>query len=75
MVGGRFGIADIALASPVRLLDLAGDPLDAKRWPRFDAHYQRVVARPSAQSIVAKDLATTEVWRTTGNAPASPQSG
>lgn len=75
MVDGRFGIADISVASPVRLLDLAGDPLDASRWPRFDAHYQRIMARPSARSIVAKDLATTEAWRTTGNAPPTPEEG
>ena len=69
MVGGQFGIADIALASSVRLMDLASDPLDASRWPRFDAYYQRVINRPAARSIVELDLATTEVWRTTGNAP------
>lgn len=75
IVAEGFGIADIALAAPVRLLDLAGDPLDADRWPRFEAYYQRTMARPSARSIVAKDLATTEVWRTTGNAPPSPEDG
>ena len=68
---GDFGIADIALFSPVRLLDLAGAPLDAKRWPRFEAWYRRVAARPAAQSIVAAELAATEVFRTTGNAPPS----
>jgi glutathione S-transferase len=67
--GDAFGIADVALFSPVRLLDLAGAPLDAARWPRFAAWYRRVAARPSAQSIVAAELAATEVFRTTGNAP------
>ncbi len=69
MVDGRFGIADIALASAVRLMDLASDPLDATRWPRFAAYYRRVIGRPAAKSIEELDLATTEVWRTTGNAP------
>ncbi|MGI9327376.1 MAG: glutathione S-transferase family protein [Pseudomonadales bacterium] len=69
IVGDAFSIADIALASPVKLLDLAGAPLDATRWPRFERYYRRTIARPSARSIEAEDLATTEVWRTTGNAP------
>jgi glutathione S-transferase len=66
---GNFGIADVSLYSPVRLLDLAGAPLDAGRWPRFAAWYQRVAARPSARSIDAAERAATEVFRTTGNAP------
>ena len=71
VVADQFGIADIALAAPVRLMDLADDPLDAQRWPKFSAYYQRTINRPSAQSIVAKDLATTDVWRRTGQAPPS----
>ena len=69
IVNDQFGIADIALAAAVRLMDLAGDPLDATRWPRFAAYYRRTISRPSAQSIDKIDIATTEVWRTTGNAP------
>jgi glutathione S-transferase len=69
LLGEAFSIADIALLSPVRLLDLAGAPLEAKRWPRVAAWYRRAIARPSAQSIVAAELAATEVFRTTGNAP------
>lgn len=69
IVDGQFGIADISLAAPVRLLDLAGAPLDAQRWPRFAAYYRRIISRPSAQSIYAAELSATEVFRTTGNAP------
>lgn len=69
VLGDAFGIADLSLYSPARLLDLAGAPLDAQRWPRFAAWYRRVAARPSARSIVAAELAATEVFRTTGNAP------
>lgn len=68
-LGEAFGIADIALLSPVRLLDLAGAPLDAQRWPKFEAWYRRAIARPSALSIVGAEVAATEVFRTTGNAP------
>ena len=69
IVDDVFGIADIALASPVKLLDLAGAPLDASRWPRFEGYYRRTIGRPSARSIEAEDLIATEAWRTTGNAP------
>jgi glutathione S-transferase len=69
LLGDAFSIADIALLSPVRLLDLAGAPLAASRWPKFDAWYRRAIARPSARSIVAAELAATQVFRTTGNAP------
>ncbi len=67
--GDQFSLADIALASPVRLLDLAGAPLDAAGWPNFERYYRRIYARPSAQSIVAEEQAATEVWRTTGSGP------
>ena len=70
IVNDHFSIADIALAAAVRLLDLAGDPLDAQRWPRFAAYYQRTISRPSARSIAEIDIATTEVWRTHGQRPA-----
>jgi glutathione S-transferase len=69
IVNNQFGIADISLASAVRLLDLAGAPLNADRWPRFDEYYQRVITRPSAKSIVDEELSATEVFRTTGDAP------
>jgi glutathione S-transferase len=69
LLGDAFGIADISLLSPVRLLDLAGAPLDATRWPKFEAWYRRSLDRPSARSIAAAELAATEVFRTTGNAP------
>jgi glutathione S-transferase len=73
MIDGQFGITDISLAAPVRLLDLAGAPLDAARWPRFEAYYRRTIERASAQSIYEEEISATEVFRTTGNAPPSPQ--
>lgn len=70
LIDRKFGITDISLAAPVRLLDLAGAPLEAERWPRFEAYYRRTIERPSAQSIYTEELSATEVFRTTGNAPA-----
>lgn len=73
IVNDHFGIADISLASAVRLLDLAGAPLNADRWPRFHDYYRRVITRPSAKSIVDEELFATEVFRTTGDAPQHQQ--
>lgn len=69
IVNNEFSIADISLASAVRLLDLAGAPLNADCWPRFDDYYQRVITRGSAKSIVDEETSATEVFRTTGDAP------
>jgi hypothetical protein len=44
--------------------------LDAERWPLFEAYYRRTIERPSARSIYEEELAATEAFRTTGNAPA-----
>lgn len=70
IIGGRFGIADIALAAPVRLLDLCDAPLETGRWPRFEAYYRRIISRPSARGLAAAERAATEVFRRTGNPPA-----
>ena len=59
----------MSLASPVRLLDLAGAPLDAERWPRFAGYYRKIIERPSAVSLYEEEQYATEVFRTTGNAP------
>ncbi|MCZ6710121.1 MAG: glutathione S-transferase family protein, partial [Gammaproteobacteria bacterium] len=69
LIDGTFGITDISLAAPVRLLDLAGAPLDAERWPRFEAYYRRTIERLSARSIYDEELYATETFRTTGDAP------
>ena len=69
LIKGQFGITDISLAAPVRLLDLAGAPLNAERWPRFEAYYRRTINRPSAQSIYEEELSADEVFLTTGDAP------
>lgn len=69
IVDNQFGIADISLASAVRLLDLAGAPLDSTRWPRFTEYYKRIINRPSAKSIADEEHHATEIFRTTGDAP------
>ena len=58
IVGGRFGIADISLASPVVNLQHAGFDIDAARWPKLSAYVERVLARPSYKTIVEEERAS-----------------
>ncbi len=56
-IDGRFSIADIAIASPFRNLILAGESLDAGRWPKLAAFLDRVLSRPSFKATTADEEA------------------
>ena len=56
MVGSHFSVADIAMTSPFVNFAIAGERLDAKRWPRFAAYLERIHARPSYKPIVEGDF-------------------
>ncbi len=56
MVGGEFSIADIAITSPFVNFMLAGEKVDANRWPEFASYVQRVHALPCYAPIVKADL-------------------
>jgi len=55
LVGGSFGIADIALATQFVNARLAGYRPDAARWPRLVDHIGRVHARPSFADCIADE--------------------
>jgi glutathione S-transferase len=57
LVGGRFSVADIAIASPFVNLALAGGRLDAARWPRLAAYLGRIHARPSFKACLEREQA------------------
>jgi glutathione S-transferase len=57
LVGGRFSIADIAVASPFVNLAHAGVKLDAKRWPKLAAYLDRIHSRPSFKGLIEEDRA------------------
>ena len=57
IVGGGFGIADIALASPFVNLAHAGERVDSGRWPQLAAYVERVLARPSFKSLIDEEKA------------------
>jgi glutathione S-transferase len=52
LVGGAFGIADIAVASQLVNLRFAGGDVDAGRWPALAAYTDRVLARPSFAACI-----------------------
>jgi glutathione S-transferase len=56
-VGGRFSIADIAIATMVQQLRHAGETIDAARWPRLAAWSERVLGRPSFKSCLVDERA------------------
>lgn len=56
MVGGAFSIADIALTTPFVNFAIAGENVDADRWPRIAAYVERIHSLPCYAPIVAGDL-------------------
>jgi len=55
MVGGAFSVADIAIASPFVNFQLAGEKVDASRWPEVAAYVERVHGLPCYAPIVEGD--------------------
>ena len=57
IVGGRFSIADVALATPFVNFMHAGEKVDAKRWPKLAAYVERIHARPSFKACIEEEKA------------------
>jgi glutathione S-transferase len=55
-VGGRFGIADLAIAAQLRGLVHAGEEVSSQRWPKLRAWLDRAAARPSVQATLAAEV-------------------
>ena len=58
IVGDRFSIADIAIASPFVNLRHGDEWVDATKWPRLCAYLERVLARPSYAALVEEERAS-----------------
>jgi glutathione S-transferase len=56
MVGGAFSIADIALTTPFVNFAIAGEKIDAQRWPEMSAYVERIHALPCCAPIVEGDM-------------------
>jgi glutathione S-transferase len=61
IVGGRFSIADIGIASPFVNFHHCGENVDAGRWPTLAAYLQRVLGRPSFKSLIEEEQAAYSV--------------
>lgn len=57
IVDGRFGIADIAIASPFVNFAHGGESVDAARWPRLAAYIDRTFSRPSFKKLIEEEEA------------------
>jgi glutathione S-transferase len=55
IVCGRFSIADIALFSPLASLPLAGEAIDAKRFPRVAGYFARLAERSAFRRILGEE--------------------
>jgi glutathione S-transferase len=51
-VGERLTMADLAFTTQLINMEHGGERLDAERWPRLAAHYERITARGSVQEVV-----------------------
>jgi glutathione S-transferase len=52
---GAFGMADLALVSPLINAGYAGYDIDAARWPKFAAFAQRVRSHPDVKYILDEE--------------------
>jgi len=57
IVGGRFSVADIAIAAVMVGLEYAEVGVDARRWPQLAAYLRRVWARPSFATLLEEEKA------------------
>lgn len=55
IVGDRFTVADIAIATHFINLNLGGEQVDAARWPKSAAYIQRIIQRPTVAPLVEKE--------------------
>jgi glutathione S-transferase len=61
LVGGRFSIADIGIATQFVNLRHAGFGVDAKRWPKLARYVAAVHARPSFKALIDEESASVGV--------------
>ena len=57
-VDGQLSMADLALACQLVNMEHGGELLDANRWPGLAAHYARMKARASLQSVLPGEQRT-----------------
>ena len=56
LVGNKFSIADIGIATQFVNFQLAGYTIDAKRWPKLATYIAKVHSRPSFKAVIANEM-------------------
>jgi glutathione S-transferase len=57
LVGGKFSIADIGIASPFVNFGHAGESVDAGKYPKLAAYLDRIHSRPSFKACIDEEKA------------------
>jgi glutathione S-transferase len=57
LVGDKFSVADIGITSPFVNFGLAGESIDASKYPKLAAYLERNLARPSFNACVDEEKA------------------
>jgi glutathione S-transferase len=57
LVGDKFSVADIGITSPFVNFGLAGESIDATKYPKLAAYLERNLARPSFKACVDEEKA------------------
>jgi glutathione S-transferase len=55
LVGGRFSVADLAMASPFVNFAVGGESVDASRWPALAGYVERIHSRPSYKGVIENE--------------------
>ncbi|MFO1518810.1 MAG: glutathione S-transferase family protein [bacterium] len=58
LVGDRFTIGDVGIASPFVNLLIAGYGVDEKRWPKLSRYLKKIWERPSFKDVIEKEKKT-----------------
>jgi glutathione S-transferase len=58
LVGGRFSIGDVGIATTFVNLQHAGFGVDARRWPKLARYVAAIHARPSFKALIDEEAAT-----------------
>ena len=53
LVGGAFSLADISVVTTFHNLHIAGEAVDAGRWPKLASYVKGILERPSFQTAIA----------------------
>lgn len=55
LAAGRFSVADVAVGSMLRQFQMAGESVDAGRWPKLASYAERILSRPSFKSAADEE--------------------